>query len=167
MQFNAFIKINEKSAAFFLPSAWLHHFPLNNEKWESFPISHFPLHMDSCFFFSLSAFVLAWESSGAWWSDPRDYDPGDGWTVRPPEIPKGKCPFCRFNTKQADSVLFTHIRDYHTNMGYRYQCRDGCDFGTSKWGNWERHWPKCNIFQTQLDTPPSSESDSSSDSSSD
>jgi hypothetical protein len=121
--------------------------------------------MDSCFFFSLSAFVLAWEN--AWWSDPHDYDPGDGWAVRPPEIHKGKCPFCPFYTKQADSVLFTHIRDYHTNMGYRYTCRDGCGFGTSKWGNWERHWPTCNIFKTQLDTPPSSESDSSSDSSSD
>ena len=127
----------------------------------------FPITYGLMFFFSLSAFVLAWELS--WWSDPRrgEYDTGDKWSVRPPEIPKGKCPFCRFNTKQADSVLFTHIRDYHTNMGYRYTCRDGCDFGTSKWGNWERHWPKCNIFQTQLDTPPSSESDSSSDSSSD
>ena len=136
----------------------------------------FPITYGLMFFFSLSAFVMAWEQG--WWSDPRrgEYDTGDGWSVRPQALRQGQCPFCRYTTKQADSVLFTHIRDYHTNMGYRYTCRDGCDFGTSKWGNWERHWPKCNIFKdkTPLDPPPSSdseyessESDSSSDSSSD
>ena len=136
----------------------------------------FPITYGLMFFFFTFSLCPGVELS--WWSEPRrgEYDTGDKWSVRPPEIPKGKCPFCRFKTKQADSVLFTHIRDYHTNMGYRYTCRDGCDFGTSKWGNWERHWPKCNIFKdkTPLDPPPSSdseyessESDSSSDSSSD
>ena len=136
----------------------MHHFPLNNEKWDSFPISHYIFPMDSCFFFSLSALVLAFE--GDWWSDPAraPHGHGDGWSVRP-RFPgaTGSCPFCVRGGFPHDLELFIHIRDDHTNLPPRYTCDDPCVYGSSKWGNFIRHYKDCKHVVRREELPSSSE----------
>ena len=134
-------------------------------------ISNFPLHISHglMFFFSLSALVLAFE--GDWWSDPdRKPHHGDGWSDKP-RFPGGigACPFCVRGGFPHDLELFIHIRDHHTNMPPRYTCDGPCLFGSSKWGNFIRHYRDCKHVVRRSPLPSSSEdySEDSEDSSED
>ena len=118
-----------------------------------FPIAYLP--WTHVFFFSLSALVLAFE--GDWWSDPgrAPHGHGDGWSERP-RFPgaTGSCPFCARGGFPHDLELFIHIRDDHTNLPPRYTCDDPCVYGSSKWGNFIRHYNDC---KQRLLVPSSSE----------
>ena len=122
-------------------------------------ISNFPLHISHglMFFFSLSALVLAFE--GDWWSDPdRKPHHGDGWSDKP-RFPGaiGSCPFCVRGGFPHDLELFIHIRDDHTNLPPRYTCDEPCVYGSSKWGNFIRHYKDCKHVVRHEELPSSSE----------
>ena len=127
-----------------------------------FLISHYIFPMDSCFFFSLSAMVTAYEEG--WWTD--------GWSEKPPELQRTppSCPFCKHKEFKTDYFLFEHIRAKHTNMPRRWECRSPCRYGADRLGNFKRHVATCKTqlklkgLPTPPPPPPSSSEDSSEDS---